>query len=89
MLNLIGWIGGICFAISGIPQAYWSWKEGHSKGLSWSFLLLWLGGEVFTLVYVSARQDWPLIFNYVFNLMSLLVIIYYKLRPRAEKCLNS
>jgi uncharacterized protein with PQ loop repeat len=79
-VNGIGWIGAILFAICGIPQAYQCYKQKHAHGLSWPFLLTWFGGEVLTLVYIFLKPtlDIPLVFNYVFNLLALLIIFYYK-----------
>lgn len=82
MLEFIGWIGGAAFAICGLPQAIKSYKEKHSDGLAWGFLLLWLTGEICTTIYVIPKGHLPLIFNYAFNLIFLFVIIYYKIYPK-------
>ena len=81
-MELIGWIGSILFAACGIPQAYESYTKGNSDGLTWAFLLMWLGGEILTLIYITPKLDYPLIFNYTNNLVCLLVILRYKIRPR-------
>lgn len=85
MTELIGWIGGILFAVCGLPQAIQSFKQGHSLGLSSLFLAMWTSGEVLTLVYVLLKHglDWPLVFNYGMNLLFLTVIIYFKIKPRS------
>lgn len=80
-MELIGWVGSLCFAICGAPQAWLAYKQGHSRGISWGFLLLWISGEVMTLTYVIPKIDYPLIFNYVSNLIFLSVILYFKLFP--------
>lgn len=77
-LDRIGWIGSICFAICGLPQAIASWQQGHSDGISWLFLGLWFTGEVLTLIYVMPKRQWPLIFNYVCNLVFIAIVMYYK-----------
>lgn len=83
LISWIGWLGGILFAICGIPQAYTCWKDKNSYGLSWLFLITWFLGEVLTLTYILCKDvyDWPLIFNYTFNLLALLVIFYFKFFP--------
>ena len=83
-MELIGWLGGILFAACGIPQVIQCWRQGHSNGLDWTFLLLWLSGEVLTIIYVIPKLDYPLLFNYTCNLMCLLVIIKYKSLPRSK-----
>lgn len=82
MMEIIGWFGAVFLAICGLPQAWLSYKQGHSEGVSKHLLLLWSLGEILTLIYVLPKFDWPLIFNYGTNLFSLSVIVYYKLRPR-------
>lgn len=81
-METLGWIGSILFAICGLPQAYQSVKDGHSRGLNWFFLLAWLGGEVLTIAYVWPKADLPLLFNYFTNLVFLLVMLRYKVWER-------
>jgi uncharacterized protein with PQ loop repeat len=79
-LEHIGWLGGIFLAICGAPQAYKSFKEKHSNGISLGFLILWTLGEIFTLIYIIPKMDLPLLFNYGMNLIFLGVIWKYKLK---------
>ena len=78
MFDTVGWIGGVLLAFCGIPQAYKSWKEKSSEGLSWSFLLMWGFGEVFLLMYAVPKMLLPVMFNLSINILTVLVIIYYK-----------
>jgi uncharacterized protein with PQ loop repeat len=82
VIEALGWLGSFFLAVCAFPQAWMSWKQGHSNGLSSGLLWLWGGGEVLTLVYVLALGDAPLIFNYACNMASMAVIIWYKVRPR-------
>jgi uncharacterized protein with PQ loop repeat len=81
-MNSIGWLGSFFLAICAFPQAWMSWKQGHSQGISKSLLFLWGGGEILTLLYVSNRLDWPLVFNYTANIFSISIIIWFKIYPR-------
>jgi len=81
-METIGWIGSILFALCGFPQALQSYKDKHSNGLNWPFILMWLFGEILTLIYIWPKSDYPLIFNYSLNLIFLLVIIYYKIKSK-------
>jgi len=81
-MEYIGWIGSILFAACGIPQAYESYNKGNSNGLTWAFLLMWFFGEVLTLIYIIPKLDYPLLFNYSCNLICLLIILRYKIKPR-------
>lgn len=78
LLDLLGWLGSFFLAICAIPQAWHSYKTKSSTGISWWLLGLWGVGEILTLIYVLPRLDWPLLFNYSCNLLSLGVIVYYR-----------
>lgn len=81
-MEVIGWIGSVAFTFCAVPQAYKSFVDGHSKGLSTYYLLLWLMGEIFTIIYVIPQGKLLLIVNYIGNLLVLLVILKYKFFPR-------
>lgn len=81
-IEIIGWIGAICFALSALPQTIKSIKEGHSNGLSWGLLFLWVIGESCSLIYVLDRNDLPLFTNYAINIIFLFIILYYKFFPK-------
>jgi uncharacterized protein with PQ loop repeat len=79
MLEIIGWIGSALLALCGIPQALKAYKEKHANGVDWTFLAMWGIGEILTLVYVFPKWHLPLIFNYVFNIIAIGIIVYYKI----------
>ena len=80
--EFFGWIGSALFAICGLPQALQSIKDGHSRGLNWFFILAWLGGEIFTIIYVWPKMDIPLLANYLINLIFLGIMLKYKIWER-------
>jgi uncharacterized protein with PQ loop repeat len=82
IFEILGWLGSICLAICGLPQAWQSYKDKNSEGISWGFILLWAFGEVFALAYVYDKLDLPLLLNYTTNILILGVILYYKVRPQ-------
>jgi len=84
MLEIIGIIAAICFALSALPQAIKAIKEGHSKGLSLITLLLWLFGEILMIIYTIFMypNDYILFFNYLANIILLAIIFRYKVFPR-------
>ena len=83
-LDIVGWIGAIAFAISGLPQAIKSWQDGHSLGIAHGTVLLWLVGEGAMVLYASMRysSDWVLLSNYLANFVLVSIIAYYKYFPR-------
>ena len=82
-MELVGWSGALCLAICCAPQSWQSWKEKHSDGINIWLLWLWGVGEVLTLIYVAEKPipDWPLIFNYMTNIVLLGIIGWYKRYP--------
>jgi uncharacterized protein with PQ loop repeat len=82
LFEILGWLGSICLAICGIPQAWQSFKDKHSHGISWGFVLLWAFGEIFALAYVYDKLDLPLLLNYATNILILGVILYFKINPK-------
>lgn len=85
IFELLGWMGSICLAICGLPQAWQSFKEKNSDGISWGFLLLWAFGELFALAYVYPKSDIPLLLNYFVNMLIVSIILFYKIRPVTPK----
>ena len=78
----IGWISSILLALCGLPQAYLSFKQGHSDGVSNMFLAMWGIGEILGLFYVTSLLSYPLIFNYILNIMLISVIVKFKIWRR-------
>ena len=81
-MEIVGWFGSILFAICGLPQAIQSYRDGHSRGLTWLFLITWLFGEIFTIIYIFPKKDYPLLSNYFLNLIFLVIILRYKIFER-------
>lgn len=87
----IGWIGAILFSCCGIPQAVKTYQTRSCSDISWGFLGMWLGGEIFTCIYVVWENvlrnffQIPLLFNYVLNIIIIVYLIfakvYYKEKP--------
>lgn len=79
LIEFSGWFGSMCFMFSGLPQAYKSYKDKHSDGVSSGLLWLWMLGEIFSFIYVFPKAHIPLIVNYVCNAAFISIIIFYKL----------
>lgn len=86
MIEAIGWVGSVCFALCGLPQAIQTIKTKSAKDFSIWFLGLWLVGEVLMIVYTLLKLQNPqLLFNYFVNLLCLLPIIYYKIKELGKQ----
>ena len=85
-MELIGWVGSTLFALCAVPQAWQSWKDKHSRGFTWAFLLMWFFGEVLTIIYVAQKTDvLPLMVNYFLNIILLGIIIWFRVFPKDEE----
>ena len=84
IFEVIGWIGTVCFAMCGAPQAWQCMRQGHTRGLSTSYLLLWLTGDVSYVISVWGQLGFVIwmMTNYLLNLLWLAIIFYYVIRPR-------
>lgn len=78
MIDVFGWLSSLLFCICGAPQAYLSFREKTSAGISTSFLLLWIGGELLGIIYILPKNDYPILINYLINLIFISIILYYK-----------
>ncbi len=86
MADLVGWIGSIAFAICGIPQAWECYKNNSAKGINPAFVTLWLLGEVCYVISVLMKFGWVgwMMFNYVANIISVFVIIFYMVKDKQQ-----
>ena len=83
MIELLGWSSQLLFMICGAPQAYVSWRQGHSTGVSGPFLFLWYIAELLSIVYGFAIDvSLQILVNYFVNAGFISIIIFYKLFPR-------
>ena len=85
-IEVIGWLGSICFTLCGLPQAIACIKQGHGNGLSKTFLWLWFLGEIFMLNYTifKLNMDGPLTVNLATNIIFILIIFRYVYFPKVE-----
>lgn len=85
--ELLGWTSAFFFGVCAIPQAWQSVRFKNSHGLSWFFLVLWFGGEVFymaAIIETFGPVGWMMA-NVVANTSCLLVIMYWKFFPEGEE----
>ena len=87
MLNFIGFLGSMCFLISALPQAYHSWKNGHSRGMSRVTIILIWSGSVCSLIFLlgatkAELKFIPLIVNYLVNTVAWTIVGWFSIRER-------
>lgn len=76
----VGWFGVFLFSVCPIPQVIECWRNRSARDVSWAFLIMWQLGEILTLIYTSGQEKilLPLIVNYVFNIILISIILYWK-----------
>jgi uncharacterized protein with PQ loop repeat len=82
MIEALGLIGSVLFALCALPQTVQCVRQGHSKGLSGLFLGAWGLGCVCMLAYSLERFELPLIINYAGSFLAVATMGFYKLFPR-------
>lgn len=82
--NFFGWVGAFLFAICAVPQVMKTWQSKSAHDLSMLFLLLWIGGELFSMFYIliddylTQTAHYPIYLNYSFNIILVLYLVYAK-----------
>ena len=84
MIQLIGYIGSLAYAICGLPQAIMSIKNGHSQGISRGYAFLSLAGSILSLVYAFPRQDYILVLNFCANIIVWGIVLKYSYFERKK-----
>ena len=79
-LEMLGWVRSVLLTLCSVPQVIKCHKEQHAKGLAWSFLLMWLVGLLFSVVYSIEKTALPLIVGDAVNvfLVGYLISIKWK-----------
>lgn len=86
MINYLGLIAAISFGLCAVPQAWKSWKEQQTYGMSPAFLTLWCIGEATMLTYVTLTSRDPyLLANYLCNGVCLVVIVAHAMWPTRSR----
>lgn len=83
-LELAGWISSFLLGACALPQVLKTWRTGNTEGLSMAFLGMWMGGELFGLLYTAgfATIPWPLVVNYGANIMMIGYLIWKKTQKK-------
>ena len=81
--DVIGWIGNILLAICCVPQALKARRNGHSRGISYLFIIAWFIGELCAFSYhLYTSNKYPQILNYIVNICGTSVILWYRIFER-------
>lgn len=79
-IDVMVWGGSILLSTCSIPELIKSVRT-KSCTLTWSFLLMWLFGEIFILIPVLDKALGAfLVFNYSLNIVIISILCVYKYR---------
>ena len=80
MIEIIGWFGSVLLSTCGLPLVYDVCIRKKVNVVSVSFLWWWFIGEMLLFMYILFQPvlSLPLIFNYGFNILCLLLIFIFK-----------
>jgi hypothetical protein len=78
LVNLLGIIGGFCFAYCGVPAAYLAIKHGYTKTPAIVSWMICLGG-IFMYSYLTLSHGFDTIItiNYTVEVLSWAVVLKY------------
>jgi len=84
MIESIGWFGSVLLATCGFPMMYEVCIKKNINAVSKFFLLWWLIGEILLFIYILSQPliSIPLLFNYGFNCVCILVVFIFIIRIR-------
>lgn len=85
MINILGYAAMFFLITAALPQVIKTVKEGHSEGLAGGYIvLLLIGFGLMTTYLFLTKPVIPVITNYLFNILMILILGYYKLFPRTK-----
>lgn len=87
LIESFGVISAVLFGIATLVQAYKSFVDGHSDGISHAFIWMLIVGFTLMTIYVIETVGWDLILigNHVSQAVLWLVIAKYKYWRRNAK----
>ena len=87
MIEVFGIVSGICFSISGLPQACRAIRNGHTQGISSMTIWLVIVGTVSMLAYILAKYGLDILLSteHVMTLAVWSVLLKYTYFPRVLK----
>ena len=81
-IEIIGWLGGLFYAIFAIPQTIAIIKVGNARSVSvYTLILMWLGA-LFSFIYIWPTKDAPLMANFIMSFITASIMLKYKFFER-------
>jgi len=89
--NIFGFLGAILFALKTGPQIWECWKNKSTKGISKKMLLMDLGGNIFSFIYIFwlswVGGIWAIsnLLNYTVATIFLLILFWLMWKFKKDK----
>lgn len=85
-VELVGFIGGVFLAVCALPQVVHAAKGGSLEGMTWGFIVLWMVGELASLLYavLALEANIWLVGNYAFNILAMCYLIKKKIAYKSK-----
>ena len=85
MIEIIGSIGALLMSLCGFPELIKSFRLKKCD-VGWGMLLMWGVGEIALTWYVIVTNpDIILLVNYIFNVLIVLGLVYWKVRGSNDR----
>ena len=81
MMEVIGWIGGIFLSLCAVPEMLRAIKDKQCY-IGHGMLFLWGVGEICLFIYEFKTMAYARMINYLFNIICISILYYYKLRKQ-------
>jgi uncharacterized protein with PQ loop repeat len=85
LIEIVGWVGVIILALSGLPQIFKTFKVKHVEGVSFGMIFCWFSGCSLMLFYTLIdKAKMVLIINYLWSTSTtlILLILYFLYKKR-------
>jgi len=82
-MELIGYIGSFLLTVNAIPELIRTINDQRCH-IGWPMLVLWFLGEIFMTIYANGLRNPPLILNYVFNFIVVIIMLGYKVHTMSR-----
>ena len=86
MIEAIGWLANMLFAITGAPDVIKSFRNKTPPGMTWFMLIIWFSAEIFSAIYIGVRDygdevyHLPMYVSYLFGFILVTFLIIFKRR---------
>jgi uncharacterized protein with PQ loop repeat len=75
---VLAYVGSFMLAMGPMYQTYKMQKNKHTKDISMKWSLNYLVALIFTILFSSANEIWPILFGAIIEFINMLILVGYK-----------